>query len=156
MTTSKGLFLAALLVAGLATVPVSAGTNTEATGELAIDAGRLHAMLGKTELLLGLNEDETSPTTADTVHETDDPFVLLRDAVIRYDRDLSDACQQGAIAGTQCNQMLAPWWLASRTAPKGIDLRKLIDSTTPYVTALWKNVCRTRGPGPDPSLCEME
>jgi len=155
-TTRNVIFLASLLNLAAAAAPAAGDqVRQDKQAELAISAGRLHAMLGKTEVLLGLDEDETAPT-GDTVEETDDPFVLLKDAVIRYDRDLSDACQRQAIAGAQCNDLLAPWWLAAHTAPGRVDVGKLIEGVTPHIAALWKTACQSRGKGSDPSLCEIE
>ncbi len=141
-----------VLLLGLG-MPASA---SDTSGELAIEAGRLQAMLGKTETLLKLTDNEEVSPTTDTVRQTDDPFILLKDAVIRYDRDLSEACARNAITGPICNDLLAPYWLASRTVPPRADLATMIEGVSRHITPFWKEACRVGGKGSDDSLCEIE
>jgi hypothetical protein len=146
--------LAALL---LFLAGASAGqANDSASSDLVVEVGRLHAMLGKSEILLKVGESDKSAPAGDTVRETDDPFVLLKDAVIRYDRDVSDACRRNAIAGPICNDFLAPWWLAAGTRPPDSRLQDWIEATSRHITPFWKEACRINGAGVDPSLCEIE
>ena len=153
----NGKYLAGALATLLFLAGASAGqVNDSASSDLVVEAGRLHAMLGKTEVLLKLEESDEPAPTGDTVRETDDPFVLLKDAVIRYDRDVSDACRTKAIAGPMCNDLLAPWWLAAGKRPPDSRLQDWIEATSRHITPFWKEACRINGAGADPSLCEIE
>jgi hypothetical protein len=110
---------------------------------LAIDAGRLLAVLNQVARLLGLND--TSEPGSESVEAE------LSFAVSRYSQLRQLACTEGVASGLACNEEYSPR-LAVR--PSSTTLHKELDETEETIRAFWEEVCLRRDPGH--IVCQLE
>jgi len=135
-----------LVASGTAAAQTS--SDDEAT-QLAIEAGRLNAMMDQVALLLGVaNGEEIAPST----HE--DAFSELSDAVRSYNRLGPVACAQIVVPEGICPGSYAPGWLA-RPPITAKDLRHDIDDAATHLEPFWRMVCAAKD-NANHKTCQLE
>lgn len=137
-----------LCIVLLSTLPLPAQSAGSQAGEealLAIDAGRLTAMLDQVAMLLKANGSD--------VAGDDDIDSELRSTAARYRALLDLACHRDLFAGSQCAESYA--LPASSMPVSDSALRREIDDLTSRVHPLWIAVC-TKLDDTAHAVCQME
>jgi hypothetical protein len=131
------------VVAAFCNATADSATTTDET-VLAIDAGRLLAMLDQVSVLLNVeNPDEEAGDSA---------AVELVSAVHRYAVLRAVACERDVIDASQCSMPGLP---APQPGLSGAALRDALDSAEAHIHPLWETVCK-RLDKPAHPVCQME
>ncbi len=151
--TTKTFTAAAIALCMALLQPAALAQDGDVTG-LAIDAGRLDAMMRKSaEILRIADVDETQ---LPPVEGEGQAYAALRDAVARYRRLVPIACHLGKVSGAFCSDAYAPSWLNDPVLPKAGEFRRRIDDATAHIAAFWDALCEPLRAQGENDACEIE
>jgi len=151
--------LLALAIAAIATLTSPAFATTrhdERLAELAIEAGRLDAMMDGVSRALHVHATrDVQPMSA--YKATTYISLSLRRAIRQYNGLMPIACRRHLIAGGQCGHRYEPVWLHSAFSDRDDEATwqaRIEDASVP-VEALWNSVCK-RLSHTRRDVCEIE
>lgn len=143
--------IAAIALACMIAAPGARAANGSET-ELSIDAGRLDAMMMKSEEMLHLTSADSQLPQSTGFEQA---FAALKDAVSRYRRIAPVACSTHAVGTALCADY-SPAWLGDTTVPQADELRRRIDEATGHIAPLWDALCAPRKEAGDAEVCQIE
>jgi hypothetical protein len=158
--------ISAALLAWLIGFQVSAAASADAPSSetdsavLAIDAGRLVAMVDRTAEALKLLAPSTRDDDAgQEPAQTGPVFPELAYAVRRYNILVGEACSVGAADAEFCAEPYAPVWLDD--APDALHgnaaLRAMIDDAAAHLEPFWRLICaKATRASKDEAFCQLE
>lgn len=121
---------------------------------LAIDSGRLDAMMRKSAEILQISDvDETS---LPPVTDEGQAYAALRDAVSRYERLVPIACHLGKVSDEFCTAAYAPSWLNDTALPDDDEFRRRIDDASAHIAPFWNALCEPLRAQGENDACEIE
>jgi hypothetical protein len=143
-----------------AAAPADAPSSDADPAVLAIDAGRLGAMVDRTaDALKFLAPSARDDTTAQEPAQTGPVFPELVYAVRRYNILVGEACSAGIVGMEFCANPYAPTWLgdAPDASYGNAALRAMIDDATAHLEPFWSLVCaKATRASKDEAFCQLE
>ncbi len=156
MKHSRPSVLAVALLAALQTPAPAATQYDEQTIEIAIEAGRLDAMMESAGRILHAHREREVDARA--AYEPRRYIALsLQHAVARYNVLIPVACKQHFMTGGLCGRGFHPKWLREfSNADSDTVLHARVEEASVPIKALWTSLCHNQSIRKSRDACEIE
>ena len=127
--------------------------------DIAIEAGRLDAMMDNVGVILGARRFEPDVKPSTPFDSRDYAEQSLARAMIQYDRLLPIACSRRLVRGAICRRAPWPAWMNHRALSDESDqvLRERLNEVSARVVPFWSAFCKSPAGGAGRrSACETE